>query len=441
MSTFDVVVVGAGCAGLSAAALLAQEGARVLVVEARPVLGGRTFATHDHASGDWVDNGQHALLGCYHDTLAFVRRVGAARRLLFQGALAVPMVDREGRASELRCPGLPAPLHLVAGVGAWSALSWKDRLSVLHMSRALSGGVAGPGASETVRDWLRRSGQTDRLCEFLWEPLAVAALNQPTDRATAATFAEVLRRMLGPGADDAAIVLPTGSLSETFVDPAVAFIGQRGGEVRAGAAARVVIGAGRVAGVRIRHELVAASVVISAVPWHAFGGLFDRMPAKLEELAVTAAAMRSAPIATVNLWFDRPALEVPFVGLPGRVFQWAFDKRTISNGRATHVSLVCSSAGDVVALSNEALVEIAHRELSTALPEVRRARLLRGTAVRERRATFSLEAGEPARPGTATPLNGFLLAGDWVDTGLPATIESAVISGHRAARAALASRT
>jgi zeta-carotene desaturase len=211
--------------------------------------------------------------------------------------------------------------------------------------------------------------------------------------------------------------------------------------VRAGAAARVAIGAGRVAGVRIRHDLVAAPLVIAAVPWHGFGALFDGMPAELEALAATAAAMRSSPIATVNLWFDRPAMEVPFVGLPGRVFQWAFDKRTVSDGRVTHVSLVCSSAADVVALSNEALVEIAHRELGAALPEVRRARLVRGTAVRERRATFSLEAGEPQRPGTDTALDGFILAGDWVDTGLPATIESAVISGHRAARAALAART
>ena len=148
--------------------------------------------------------------------------------------------------------------------------------------------------------------------------------------------------------------------------------------------------------------------------------------------------MRHSPIVTANLWFDRPVLELPFVGLPGRTFQWAFDRCQLTPGESTCVSLVCSGADRVADLSNEAIVAGAHSDLAAALPGVRRVRLLRGAAIRERRATFSLAAGEPLRPATGTAVPGFFLAGDWIDTGLPATIESAVISGHRAARAALA---
>ncbi len=148
--------------------------------------------------------------------------------------------------------------------------------------------------------------------------------------------------------------------------------------------------------------------------------------------------MRHSPIVTANLWFDRPVLELPFVGLPGRTFQWAFDRCQLTPGESTCVSLVCSGADRVADLSNEAIVAGAHSDLAAALPGVRRVRLLRGAAIRERRATFSLAAGEPLRPATDTAVPGFFLAGDWIDTGLPATIESAVISGHRAARAALA---
>ena len=104
---------------------------------------------------------------------------------------------------------------------------------------------------------------------------------------------------------------------------------------------------------------------------------------------------------------------------------------------ARHLSLVCSGADDLVAQSNEAIIDQALGDLADAVPAVRRARLARATAVRERRATFSLAAGAPPRPGTHTGLPGLLLAGDWTDTGLPATIESAVVSGHRAAAAAL----
>ncbi len=437
MTTADVVVIGAGCAGLSAACALAEAGARVVVVEARPVLGGRTFATRDKLSGDWVDNGQHVLLGCYHDTLAYLDRIGTRDRLRVQSTLAVPMIDLAGHASELRCPALPSPLQLVAGVLAWPALAWADRLSVLGLARALDAGAQREAETMTVRAWLRRWGQADRLVELLWEPLAVAALNQPIDRATAGTFAEVIRRMLGPGPDDAALVLPAQSLTHTFVEPGVAFIERHGGVVMAGAAAQVVIDDGRVQGVGVRDAVIAAPAVISSVPWHALRALFAEAPAELAVLTRHASEMGASPIVTVNLWFDEAVLDTPFIGLPGRSFQWAFEKRRVAPGQATHVSLVCSGAASIVNRTNDELVALAHAELSAAVPAAARARLVRGSAIRDRWATFSLDAGQPPRPATHTGLAGFFLAGDWTDTGLPATIESAVVSGHRAARAVL----
>jgi len=158
--------------------------------------------------------------------------------------------------------------------------------------------------------------------------------------------------------------------------------------------------------------------------------------------------MRPSPIVTVNVWFDRPVLETPFVGLPGRVMQWVFDKGAIwhaaaaagadaasPSSRAAHLSLVSSGADAVVRASNDELIAIAVDELRQALPRAREARLLRATVVREPQATFSLALDQPPRPGIATAVDGLWIAGDWVDTGLPATIESAVLSGHRAAAA------
>jgi uncharacterized protein with NAD-binding domain and iron-sulfur cluster len=187
-------------------------------------------------------------------------------------------------------------------------------------------------------------------------------------------------------------------------------------------------------GVDVRGRVINAPYVVSSVPWHAVAALFHEVAAPLAPIVHRASTMRSAPIVTVNLWFDRPVLEAPFIGLPGRAFQWVFDKRLVAPGQGTHLSLVCSGADEVVGLENDAIIERALTEFTAAVPAATRARLMRATAVRERRATFSLAAGEPVRPATATPLPGFLLAGDWTDTGLPATIESAVVSGHRAAR-------
>ncbi len=189
----------------------------------------------------------------------------------------------------------------------------------------------------------------------------------------------------------------------------------------------------------MRGTRLDAAAVVVAVPWHGLAGACgDDAPAALSSTIARASAMRSSPIVTANLWFDRPVIDATFVGLPGRRFQWVFDRGQVTPGEAGHLSLVGSGADGLVELTNEAIVEIAAAELRQAVPAAARARLVRGTAVRERRATFSLAAGEPARPATETAVPGLFLAGDWIDTGLPGTIESAVVSGHRAARAVLA---
>ena len=441
-SAFDVVVIGAGFAGLSAAVRAAGRGARVLVVEAKSRLGGRATAFTDRETGELVDNGQHILLGCYRETFSFLAAVGAADRVRLQSQLAVTMVDRTGRLSRLACPALPAPLHLVAGVLEWEALSWPDRLSVLGMARPLKlarrelrGDAAVKAASpgETVTAWLERNGQTPRLREMLWDPLALAALNQPPSQAAAPAFARVLAEMFGPDPASAAIALPTQPLHLMYAEPARHWLETHGCRVLTGAPAKVRIGGDRGLAVETAAGRWTTGSVISAVPWFAFGELFDDVPAELTAIAHGAAQMAASPIVTVNLWFDRPVIDEPFIGLPGRTMQWVFDKRAVFGAESSHLSLVSSGAAQMVGAAYDELITLAYQELLDALPRVRAATLKRATVVREPRATFSLAPGQPARPDLMTPIKGFLLAGDWIATGLPATIESAVRSGHRAA--------
>jgi hypothetical protein len=145
--------------------------------------------------------------------------------------------------------------------------------------------------------------------------------------------------------------------------------------------------------------------------------------------------MDPMPIVTVNLWYDRPVMEDAFVGLPGRAMQWVFDKRIAFGGGVSHLSLVSSGATDLVGRTNQALTDLASREVEASLPAARGVWPVRATVVREKQATFSLAPGQPARPGVTSGVRGLFLAGDWTDTGLPATIEGAVISGHAAAAA------
>ena len=442
VSNPDVIVIGAGFAGLSAAVRLTRLGARVLVLEARSRLGGRATAFPDRDTGELVDNGQHILLGCYSDTLTFLGEIGALGHVRIQPQLAVTMIDRSGRRTRLSCPALPPPLHVVAGVMEWDALSWRDRLSVLGMAsplriarRELRPGATRKAASpgETVENWLIRNGQTPRIRELLWDPLALAALNQTPDQAAAPVFARVLAEMFGPDPRAAAIALPTKPLHLMYAEPAREYLERRGSAVRAGAAAKVRVVDGSVAAVEVDGESFNASHVVSAVPWFALPELFPDEPPALRDVLDCARRTVASPIVTINLWFDRLVMDEPFVGLPGRAMQWVFDKRLVFGGEASHLSLVSSGALSMVTLTNSELVALAEAELREAMPESRSARVVRATVVREPRATFSLAPGQPARPSSATGVRGLVLAGDWIDTGLPATIEGAVRSGHRAA--------
>jgi zeta-carotene desaturase len=453
MTSPDVLIVGAGVSGLRAAVELAARGARVTVLEARPVLGGRATAFVHPQTGERVDNGQHVLLGCYSETFAFLRQIGTEDRVRIQPALEVDFVDRQGVQSRLRLPSLPAPMNLLAGLLDWTALGWSDRMSAARLAgpiriaqaelhartngRKPSRIAASPG--ETVEEWLINNGQTARIREMLWEPLALAALNQSVRTAAAPPFAAVLAQMFGTDARDASLALPACPLDELYAEPSRRFVESRGGEVRIGSPARIHLSKGFATHAEARGMRFVAGTFVAAVPWYALPELFEGETAPVDELRAAAARTQASPIASVNLWLDRPVLRTPFLGLPGRTMQWVFDKEQMFEASASHLTLVSSGADAVMALDNDALIALALEELRDALPDARGAKVVRASVVRERRATYSLAPGQPQRPGTATAVKGLVLAGDWIDTGLPATIEGAAMSGRRAAEALLKS--
>jgi squalene-associated FAD-dependent desaturase len=440
----DVVVIGAGVAGLRAAVELAERGARVCVLEAKAVLGGRATSFIDPHTGEQVDNGQHVLLGCYRDTFAFLRQIGTVDRVRLQANLDVEFVDSAGVRSRLQCPLLPPPFNLVGGLLQWEALGWRDRLAALNMARPIritqaqgKGHKIAASPGETVEQWLINNGQTARLREMLWEPLALAALNQSGRHAAAPVFARVLAEMFGSDPRDAALGLPGCSLTDLYAQPSREFIERRGGEVRVGSQARVFVDGDHLSHVEARGEQLKPYAVVCAVPWHALPDVFAGDTAAIDGVRRAAAATAPSPIASVNVWLDRRIMRTSFLGLPGRTMQWVFDKAQVFGENTSHLTLVASGAEQAMGLTNDSLIALALHDLHEALPESRSARVVRASVVRERRATFSLAPGQPARPDTRTNIDRVLLAGDWIDTGLPATIEGAAVSGRLAAEALL----
>ncbi|HWQ34882.1 MAG TPA: hydroxysqualene dehydroxylase HpnE [Blastocatellia bacterium] len=442
LSRIPVLVIGGGFAGLSAAVDLAAAGRRVLLLERRAFLGGRAYSFTDQTTGDVIDNGQHLMMGCYHHTLNFLNKIGASDKLSFQASPRVDFLhEREGAAS-FQCPAVPAPLHLLAGLARLQTIGWRDRLSALRVGLALRhlNGNRARLADITVSEWLSELGQTERMQRRFWNLVALATLNEQPDRASADMFARVLDQAFMRTKRDSAMVLSRVGLSELYTDDARRFIEARGGEVRLNASvARIDFENNRAVGVTLRSgERIAAEVIISAVPYFMLRHLLaPEIIAGCESFRAIP-EFKSAPIVSINLWYDEPVTQVEFTGLLDSPVEWVFNKNAIageSGKRRQHLALVISGAHDTARMPKEKLTEIAVTEMRRFFPAARRQQPVHAFVIKEHDATLSHTPGTARlRPVARTPFSNFLLAGDWTDTGLPATIEGAVWSGQQCAQ-------
>jgi squalene-associated FAD-dependent desaturase len=403
-------IVGAGLAGLAAAVELAAQGRRVQLYEAGRHAGGRCRSYLDTELGCRIDNGNHLVLAGNHRTLGYLGRIGALDTLKGPPDAVFPFIDaKTARRWTLR------PNY---GVFPWWILSAKRRvpgtrateyLPVLALRRA--------DPSATVLDALDREEEVFRC---LWEPLAVAALNTSADRASARLLWRVLAETLGRGGAACRPLVPCDGLSETFVDPALARLRAQGAEVCFGA---------RLRGLHFALDRVTELVFeTGSVELGRSDSLILAVPAAVAARLVPALTVPDAysPIVNAHFRCAVPTDAPYFVGMIGGAAEWIFRKRE-------GLSVTVSAAGRVVDQPAEELRHLLWRDAALAyrLPAdpVPPARI-----VKERRATFlATPAQLLRRPVPTTHWKNLLLAGDYIDTGLPAAIEGAVASGLSAA--------
>jgi squalene synthase HpnD len=428
-----VVVLGAGYAGLTAALELTLRGHDVTLVEGRALLGGRAHSFVDPKSGLVLDNGQHVLMGCYHETLRLLDQLGVRNRLYSPPSLAVPFVSEKGES--ILVANAPEPLHLLSALLGYRELSAADKFSAVKLAVRLRLGQK-PHAHETVEAWMRRWKQTPNMIRALWEPLCIAALNEPVATASAELFATVIRRSFLASAADSTILLSRVGLSELFAPEIKRLLEMCRGTVRQqapvtslsfekGAVSEIKLGDG---------SSLKPEVVVSALPWHVLRGL---LPAE-SKLAHACEQIQDAPIVSLHLWLDRPILKEPFVGLLDSPVHWVFSRDYIQGADPTQeghvITAVVSGARDLIDKTGPELEELTMKELKRLLPGAREAKVLHRMVYKARSATFAATPEtEPLRPEATTEWANLWLAGDWTNTGLPATIEGAILSGQRAA--------
>ena len=465
-----VVVVGGGLAGITAAIALAESGADVTLLEARPRLGGATCSFH--RDGLIVDTGQHVFLGCCSAYRGLLAKLGMTEHAPLQDRFDVTVLApgrsaSQPRRARLRRTALPGPLHMLPALGRYPFLSWAERAQVARPALAMRRVDPAAPAADTERfgDWLAARGQSERARRALWDLFSVSALNIAGDDASLALAATVVKTgLLGKNnaADIGVAALPLGELHGDAAATLLAKLGAQvtlgtkvsaiesgaieGGAIEGGAIESGAIegGAteaeGRAARFRVRlgrgeDADLAADAVVLAVPHEKAAPLIP--PDALPPGTVTGwAGLGASPIVNVHVIYDRPVTSLPFAAAIDSPVQWVFDRTRISgmDRPGQYLAISLSAADEYADMPAARLREQFVPALAELFPAARDARVTEFFVTRERRATFRQAPGSGAlRPKAATRRPGLVLAGAWTDTGWPDTMEGAVRSGLAAA--------
>lgn len=432
----DVIVVGGGLAGLSAALALAGAGAKVTLLERRPYIGGRAYS-YDHPALEETIDSQHVVLGCCTNILQLCEQAGMADAIRWYDELV--FLEPGGRRSPMRSGSLPAPAHQALSFLRAPMLGLRDKAGIATgLARFLRGYPEQD--TESFASWLKRTGQTERAIRHFWEPVVVGALNDGFERCSVKYAGKVFHESFLRSAEGGRLGIPSAPLSDFFAP--VAQLAQAKGvalKLKAGVERVERMAEGRWRVVAGGEEYCSEAVVLATD--------FKQTRTLLSGLEPRAEWMEDrgfeefvpSPITTVHLWYDRDVTQLDHAVLLDTRIQWVFAKSRIRRWpveRGSYLELVISASWPELEMSREQILASALREFELFFPAVRQARLLKSGVLKEARATFSVTPGlDRFRPRQATAWPGLYLAGDWTATEWPSTMEGAVRSGRMAAGA------
>lgn len=426
-----VTIIGAGWAGLASAIKLSKFGYPVTLIESARQLGGRarSIPFNQHT----VDNGQHLLIGAYQAILNLLTDLGIEeQQALVRKSMVLSVNDLNNQRSLcISAPKLPAPLHLLFALLKAKGLGPQDRLSALFFGSALLFRRIKLTQDMSVTQLLKKYKQTDKLLAFFWEPLCIATLNTPINESSAEVFIRVLQDAFFKHRQDADLLTPRHDLGKLLPEPAMDFIEARQGQIKLGQrVTRLKIESNQIKGYFIGEEYYPCSQLILAVAPQSLAPLLEQQLA-LKHLSHSISQFRYEPVTTVYLQYpESVCLEQPMQGFIHGYSQWIFDRRIC--GQPGLMAIVISSRGTHMQMDKNDLAAAVQNELGQYFPDWPQA--LDYQVIREKRATFSCHVDiNKLRPDNQSGVNGLWLAGDYTQTGYPATLEGAVRSGLQCA--------
>lgn len=450
----SAIVIGGGLAGIAAAMALAKQGVQITLLESRQRLGGRagSFIVRDSqgAEQEIVDYCQHVGMGCCQNLLTLIDWLGQRdqwhthRQLHFFGPT--------GEYQRLSAwPIVPAPLHLTGWLINWPNLKLSDRLSIARGLMAIGRlRLDNHTAAQSALDWLNARRQTPRAIEHFWSTIIVSALGEELSRVSLAAVVKVLQDGFLKQRNAYHLLVPQRPLSELFGTRASECLKQQGVEMHLAAP---VVSLAQHSNQRLLVQTAEASfesdAVIVAVPWHQLAKIqFVDNLYGLDSIVGNAGALQNSAITGVHTWWDRPWLSLPHAAIVGRLCQWVFPKpndslpnsqRSDAEG-ANYYQIVISASRTLRGIDTDTIASMVHDDLREVFPAVHTARMLKYKVVTDPQAVFSITP-QSYQYRVETGLGPRLaMAGDWTQTGWPATMEGAILSGFKAAEHVLQGR-
>lgn len=444
MSDRDVIILGGGIAGIAAAVHLLKRGIKPTLIERRPFLGGRAFSFVDRTSGEEIDNGQHVILGVCHQFLDLLEDLGTRDQLDLRPALDVP-VSMNGITSNLRASSI---FGNAAALLNYRHLPLTDRMSIFRLLFKIKLNLIGENERQRMRNasfgsWLSSRGQSSAAIERFWSLFILPVFNCHIDEVAALDGLEFTRSALLGNVHDAAIGYPKTGLSSLIGTPATEFLRSRGAELitktHVVSIARCESGQFEVG--LSNDETLRSGNVISALAPNALNSVLPLSDATFDAVKNSLTTLDYSPIVAVHIWYEKPVMSVPVLAFLDLGLQWVFNDSVI-RGRSSdgpqHIVVSLSGADSWASLKKEEVLERISSAMRRAFPAARDNSVTNSAVVKTLEATIKVNPCSQAnRLGPDVGIAGFHVAGDWTNTGLPATMEGAVKSGQSAADLAL----
>ncbi|MCX8104560.1 MAG: hydroxysqualene dehydroxylase HpnE [Ignavibacterium album] len=417
-----VIIIGGGLAGLSAAVHLSKNKFKVTLLEATPKLGGRAYSFFDEKTNTEIDNGQHILMGCYTDTINFLKIINAYKFLNIQKNLEINYLSRNKSHFRLKTTDISYPFNLLFGLLSFKELNLKEKISLLKFFIKINFTDSEKLYGMTVQEWLKKEKQSDKAIRIFWEIISIGALNTSTEKASAKIFCDILKEIFWKDKFSSKIIIPALPLSKTLCEPASDFIKSNDGEIRLSEKCiEFVVDKNRIEKVITDKNVYEDfDFVVSAVPFYALEKIIDT------SFLDKQPEFHYSSILNIHLRIKENFLQEDFYAFYDSELHWLFNKRT-------HWNIVISNADKFMQMNNEEIFNLVFTELKKFIA-ISDDDILLYKIIKEKRATFIPDDFTlKHRPSTETKVKNLFIAGDWVDTKLPATIESAVRSGRIAA--------